>query len=257
MPGALELDIVPDLDGPTLVLAFDGWNDAGDAATGAVQFLGDAIQSAPLGEIDPEEYYDFTVRRPEVRMGADGVRGVAWPAFRFRYGTLGEHAVITGVGGEPHLRWRRFSQDVGELVERMRVRRVVLLGAFLADVLYSRPVRVSGFGEPAQLQALGVQASDYEGPTGIVGVLGATLASPDVEVLSLWAGLPHYIPLAPNPRGTLALLHKLGSYLGLPLDHTALEREAAEFEERVSKHVAADPSLTEYVRELKKREFAQ
>ena len=254
---ALQLDIVPDLADATLVLAFDGWNDAGEAATGAVDFLNDAIQSAPLGEIDSEEFYDFTVRRPDVRMDGEGARQLEWPAIKLRYGTIGEAELVTAVGAEPHLRWKAFTREIRCLIETLGIRRVVLLGAFLADVLYSRPVRVSGFGPAERLAELAVQPTGYEGPTGIVGVLGAELPKLGLEVASLWAGLPHYITLAPNPRGTLALLHKLSGYLGLSVDHSPLERQAAEFEDQVSKLVAADPALAEYVRELKKREFAQ
>ena len=257
MRSALSLDIVPELDAPTLVLSFDGWNDAGDAATGALRFLNEAIQSAPLGEIDPEDFYDFTVRRPEVRMDGEGARHLEWPAYRFRYGMIGDAAIVTGVGGEPHLRWKAFCREIETLVRTLGVRRVILLGSFLADVLYSRPVRVSGFGDPARLAELGVAPTGYEGPTGIVGVLAAMLGEAEVEVASLWAGLPHYIALSPNPRGMLALLHKLSGYLSLKIDHAPLEREAAEFEEQVAKVVAADPALAEYIRDLKKREFAQ
>ena len=257
MASALSLEIVPELNEPTLVLSFDGWNDAGDSATGAVHFLNEAIQSAPLGEIDPENFYDFTVRRPEVRMDGEGARHLEWPAYRFRYGMIGETAIVTGVGGEPHLRWETFCGEIETLVATLGIRRVILLGSFLADVLYSRPVRVSGFGDPARLAELGVAPTGYEGPTGIVGVLAAMLGDSDVEVASLWAGLPHYITLSPNPRGMLALLHKMSGYLSLPIDHAPLEREAAEFEEQVAKVVAADPALAEYIRDLKKREFAQ
>jgi len=257
MPDALALDIVPDLSAPTLVLAFDGWNDAGESATGAVRFLNDAIQSAPLGEIDPETFYDFTVRRPEVHMDGEGARHLEWPAYRFRYGTIGDAAIVTGCGGEPHLRWKTFAAEVREVVRSVGIRRVVLLGAFLADVLYSLPVEVTGFGDPTRLAELGVLPTGYEGPTGMVGVLAAELPGAGVEVASLWAGLPHYVALSPNPRGMLALLHKLSGYLDLPLDHSPLERDAAEYEEQVSKSIAGDPVLAEYVRELKKRDFAQ
>jgi len=138
------------------------------------------------------------------------------------------------------------------------VRRVVLLGAFLADVLYSRPVRVSGFGSKDALPAeLAIQPTGYEGPTGIVGVLGSRLVEAGFETVSLWAGLPHYIGVSPNPRGTLALVQKTCQLLDLPVDQQPLERSAAEFEARVAQLVASDPALSEYVRELKKREFAQ
>jgi hypothetical protein len=259
MAGELRLEVLPDFGAPSLLLAFEGWNDAGESASGAVRYLADALAGAPLGAIDPEPFYDFTVQRPEVRLDASGVRCIDWPAYAFRYAVVpGRCELVTGVGAEPHLAWRGFCGEVVELVRRVRARRVVLLGAFLADVLYSRPVRITGFASDGLLPAeLGIQGTGYEGPTGIVGVLASRLMEEGFETASLWAGLPHYIGVSPNPRGTLALVQKASQLLDLPIDQQPLERQAAEFEARVSQLVASDPALAEYVRELKKREFAQ
>jgi predicted ATP-grasp superfamily ATP-dependent carboligase len=246
MGSSLRLDVVPKLVDPTLVLAFEGWNDAGDAASIAAAYLSNALQSAPMAEIDPEDYYDFTVRRPEL-------------SFQFRFGELpGRCSLVVGIGAEPHLRWRSFCDEVVELVQRLECRRVILLGAFLADVLYSRPVRISGFGSDVSgLEALGISATGYEGRTGVVGVLGQRLIDEGLSVSSFWAGLPHYVSQTPNPRGALALVQVTARALDLPVDREPLEAEAAEFEARISKMISADPALSEYVRELKKREFAQ
>jgi hypothetical protein len=256
--GELTLRVEPDLAEAPLVLAFEGWNDAGEAATHALRFLRNAIRSVPLGEIDCEEYLDFTVQRPSVRL-RDGRREIEWPRMDFSYGSVDPtREMITGLGVEPHLRWRSFCDAISRVVERLRVRQVVLLGAYLADVVYSRPVDVTGFAtSPERLEAFGVRPSHYEGPTGIVGVLAERLHSDGVEVVSLWAGLPHYIGVAPNPRGALALLQRLTEGLYVKLDDEELRREAAFFEEKVSELVAADPDLLEYVRQLKRREFAQ
>jgi hypothetical protein len=242
-----------------LLLAFEGWNDAGEAASSAARFFADAVQSAPLAELDPEEFYDFTVNRPRVLLAAGKDRRIEWPSVEFRYGAFcDERALVVGVGPEPHLRWRRFTEEVLGLARRCRVRRAVLLGAFLADVVYSRPVRVSGSSSaPETALRLALEASGYEGPTGIVGVLAEQLRGDGVEVVSLWAGLPHYIEASPNPRGALALVQKASAFLSMPLDETPLRAAAAEFEEHVSALVASDPALSEYVRALKKREFAQ
>ena len=162
------------------------------------------------------------------------------------------------IGVEPHLRWRAYCDLFAALVARLRVKRVVLLGAYVADVVYSRPVDVTGFAnEAGRLAAIGVAPSRYEGPTGIVGVLGERLSASGLPVLSLWAGLPHYIGASPNPRGSLALVQKLVSDLPLAIDEAPLRSEAAAFEQKVSAIVSADPELSEYVRLLKKREFAQ
>ena len=213
----------------------------------------------PLATIDPEEFFDFTVRRPEVRIGEGAVREIEWPRFELRYANAGPgHDLVLGIGPEPHFRWRRYLDELVGLLHETGVRRVALLGSFLADVLYSRPARVVGFAsDPKLLERLAVEPSGYEGPTGIVGVLGSELARAGFEVASLWVGLPHYINAAPNPRGALALLQKLTEYLDFRVDAAPLAREAAEFENRVSEMVAADPALTEYVKVLKRREFAQ
>jgi proteasome assembly chaperone (PAC2) family protein len=253
------MHVSPELRDAPLVLSFEGWNDAGEAASTALRFVEQAIHSVPLAEIDGEEFIDYTVHRPTVRMPDDETRIIEWPGTEFRYGSTDSmRELVVGLGVEPHLRWHRFVDLVAELVERVRIQQVVLLGAYVADVVYSRPVGVSGFASrPERLAELGVLPSRYEGPTGIVGVLADRLRRDGVEVASLWAGLPHYINAAPNHRGALALVQKLTALLGIKLDEEPLRREAAAFEQRISDLVAADPELCEYVRQLKRREFAQ
>jgi hypothetical protein len=256
---ALTYFVEPVLENATLVAAFEGWNDAGEAATGAARYVESAIHAVPLAEIDGEEFLDFTVRRPWVRSGAGGARSIEWPVTRLSYGECGAaHELVVAIGVEPHLRWRAYCDLFVHLVGRLRVKRVVLLGAYVADVVYSRPVDVTGFASDAdRLAAIGVAPSRYEGPTGIVGVLGERLRVEGVAVLSLWAGLPHYISASPNPRGSLALVQKLASDLPLAIDEAPLRDEAAAFEHKISALVSSDPELSEYVRLLKKREFAQ
>lgn len=268
----IRMHVEPVLRDPTLVLAFGGWNDAGDSATTALRYVDAGIHSVPLAEIDADDFFDFTVRRPEViqrpapkRLRSEGQgermpreRVIVWPHTEFRYGSIDEsREIITGIGAEPHMRWRRYCDAVVELARRLGVARVYLLGAYQADVVYSQPVQVTGFAtREAELAELAVASSDYQGPTGVIGVLGARLEQEGVPVVSLWAGLPHYINATPNPRGALALLQKLAHCLDLALDHRPLEASAAEFEEKINKLVASDPELSEYVRQLKKREFA-
>jgi hypothetical protein len=256
---ALRFEVEPRLHDPCMIAAFEGWNDAGEAATSALRYLAAAIRSVPVAEIDGEEFLDFTVRRPLVRFGADGSRVIDWPGTRFRFGAADpSRELVVAHGVEPHVQWRRYCDLFASVVARLCVRRVVLLGAYVADVVYSRPVSVTGFAsEVGLLESIDVTPSSYEGPTGIVGVLGERLARDGVEVTSLWAGLPHYISASPNPRGALALLQKLDTALKLGVDLEPLRREAAAFEEKISALVAADPELSEYVRQLKRREFAQ
>jgi hypothetical protein len=256
---ALTFFVEPVLENATLIAAFEGWNDAGEAATGAARYVEAAIHAVPLAEIEGEEFLDFTVRRPWVRAAADGTRMIEWPTTRVSYGaTDGSRELVVAIGAEPHLRWRAYCDLFASLVRRLCVKRVVLLGAYVADVVYSRPVDVTGFASEAdRLAAIGVAPSRYEGPTGIVGALGEHLRADGVPVLSLWAGLPHYISASPNPRGALALVQKLASDLPLAIDEAPLRAEAAAFEEKISALVSGDPELSEYVRLLKKREFAQ
>ena len=251
----------PALDDPVLILAFGGWNDASDAASGAIAFVDQALKSVALADIDPEEFYDFTVARPNIYLEEGERRRVVWPATEFRFchveGTEGVE-IVTGVGTEPHMRWRRFSDSVAELAEGVGAQRVILLGAYLADVVYSRPVEVTGYASDiATLERLGVERSTYEGSTGILGILADRLHRDGLEVLSLWACLPHYLNTSPNPRGSLALLDKVSQYLNIDFDASELQHEAEEFEEQVNELVANDPELAEYVRELKRRDFAQ
>lgn len=256
---ALHLHVVPDLEDAPLLLAFDGWNDAGESATTAVQYIERAIRCVSLAEIDCEEFFDFTVRRPTVRIDESDRRIIDWPIAKFGYGAIDEsREIVIGVAVEPHIRWRHYCDLVVELVLKLRIRRVMMLGAFLADVLYSLPVVVSGFATSDELlESQGVTQSRYEGPTGIVGVLSERLHAEGVEVISLWAGLPHYISSSPNPRGALALVQKATEYLDIKIDDTVLKNDAVEFEGRISELVASDPELEEYVRQLKRREFAQ
>ena len=259
MSDPLQMQVRPELRDPALVLAFEGWNDAGEAATRAVRYLGESLQMVSLARIDPEEFYDFTVHRPLVRLDEGSVRRIEWPSFEFQFGSLASGCeIVIGVGAEPHLRWRTFCDQVMRLAGDLGVRRVVLLGAFLADVLYSRPVRVTGFASaPELMEHFSIEPTGYEGPTGIVGVLASRMRDAGVETVSLWAGLPHYIAATPNARGVLALVHKVTQVLGFRVDEGPLQRSAAEFEGRIAELVASDPALAEYVKDLKRREFAQ
>lgn len=259
MTDLVRIFVQPALREPTAIFAFEGWNDAGDSASSALAFVNESLRTVPLAEIDPEIFYDFTVARPEVAIAANNQREIHWPGSSFRYGE-GDvtRDVVTCAGVEPHMRWRCFCDCVSEVVKSAGVRRVVFLGSHLADVVYSQPVQITGVASnPGILEGLGVEASSYQGPTGILGVLGDRFTRDGLEVLILWAGLPHYINARPNPRGSLALVQVLSEVLGLRFDLDPLYRSAAEFEERISKLVAQDPELSDYVKQLKRRDFAQ
>jgi len=243
---------------PVLLLAFAGWNDAGQSATTAVRVLSEQFGGSRYASIDPELFYDFTVARPSVRLTAGQQRSVEWTSIELTAAAVHatEHDYIFGTGPEPHLRWKTFAAVLIELARHSGVEVVVTLGGYLAELLYTRPVPVTGFAsDPSVLERLDIQSTRYEGPTGIVGVLGDALRTAGIPHVSLWAALPHYIAAMPNPRGALALLLRLTQLLGLPADLEPLKLQAAEFEQKINEAVEGDARLSAYVRELKKREF--
>ena len=248
----------PRLRRPTMVLAFAGWNDAGQAATSAVRFLIEQFGATKFASLEPEDFYDFTVQRPQVHLVGGAQRTVRWETLDFHAARVHatEHDYIFGWGPEPHLRWKTFCAAILDVARACAVESIVTLGGYLAELLYTRPVPVTGFASDSELlRRADVEPTRYEGPTGIVGVLGGACRQAGMAHLSLWAALPHYVAAMPNPRGALALLLRFGAILTLPMDLSALKDDAAEFEQRVNDAVAADPQLSAYVRELKKREF--
>lgn len=251
---ALHWSQEPRLRKPDLIMAFAGWNDAAESATGAVRYLARKWAAITFAEIDPEDFYDFTETRPQVRLVAGLQREIRWPANEFSYHTSAtgrDFVLMTGV--EPQLRWRAYSGIFLDVARRLDVRRVVLLGGLIADVPHTRPVRVSGSANDAsmmqRLESLRVSGSRYEGPTGIVGVLSDAFRRADLPCASLWATVPHYISTA-NPRATQALLTRLATLLDLDESLTDLEQEASDFDDQVARAVERDPDVAAYVRQL-------
>ncbi len=258
--GALRIDGPTDLREPILILAYAGWNDGGEAATTAAAHLLETFSAQKLASLDMEEFVDFTVVRPHVRPREGGRREIRWPDHEFFAIRSETHSfdLVVGIGVEPHLRWRAFCAHVTDLVRRVNARQVILLGAFLDEVIYSQPIQVVGSSTDSKLSLeLGLTASRYEGPTGIVGVLGELLAREGTPTVSLWARLPHYVQASPNSRAALALLQRVEAATGFPIDKSALESAAASFDQEVSEAIASDPQLSAYVRELKRRAFSQ
>ncbi|MFI5314877.1 MAG: PAC2 family protein [Myxococcota bacterium] len=257
---ALSIDDSIALRSPVVILAYAGWNDGGEAATTAAAHLLETFSASKLAALDMEDFVDFTVVRPHVRPRDGGRREIRWPDHEFFAIHSETHAfdVVVGIGVEPHLRWRAFCAQVGRLVHRVDAKLVILLGAFLDEVIYSQPIQVVGTsGDPAISRELGLAPSSYEGPTGIVGVLAETLAREGTPTLSLWARLPHYVQASPNSRAALALLQRVEAATGFPVDKASLETAAATFDQEVSDAINADPQLSAYVRELKRRAFSQ
>ena len=243
----------PTLRRPFLIAAFEGWNDAGEAASTALGFVGAALDAETFARIDAEEFYDFQQTRPTVRLDDEMRRRIEWPAVELQAVRLptGDHDLVLLRGHEPNLRWRAFAREALEVATSMHVEMVVTLGALLADVPHTRPVQVVGSaGDPKLADRFGLPLSRYEGPTGILGVLSDAASRDSVPALSLWAALPHYVQAAPNPRAALALVEKLGELLPLPLDTSTLADATKAFDETVGELIADDPDLVGYVERL-------
>jgi proteasome assembly chaperone (PAC2) family protein len=258
----LRIGDVPQLRDPVLILAFAGWSDAGQAATGAARFLVNAWSAARLGDVDPEEFYNFSEQRPQIRLLDGMMRSIEWPANECYYHIApGARDFVLLIGVEPHLRWRAFVDTVADLVGRCGITLAVTLGGLLADVPHTRPVRVTGSSTDERLQArmtgLVATGSRYEGPTGITGVLGDKFRQLALPAASLWANVPHYINAAANPKATVALLERLDALFDLDLDLAELRDAAVRFDREVSDAVSGDPDATAYVRQLEEQADAE
>jgi len=243
----------PQLRRPVLVAAFEGWNDAADAASTAALYLRDRWSARPFASIDPEEFYDFTSTRPEVRMHQGVTRQIVWPENQLSAAPLPGTArdVIVLLGHEPQLRWRTFSEQVVRVAAELGVEMVVILGALLADVAHTRPVRVTGTAADADLiRRLDLSRSTYEGPTGIVGVLHDAFATAHLPSASLWAAVPHYVAATPSPKAALALVERTAEVLSTSILTADLQVAAADYERQVSEVVTADEDVAAYVHRL-------
>jgi proteasome assembly chaperone (PAC2) family protein len=244
---------------PILLMAFAGWNDAAESATGAARFLRQAWGGQPLASLDCEEFYHFGLSRPQVRFKPGTTeREIVWPDTEFslcRREDLSRDVLI-GLGIEPHLRWKTYCRTVLDLARELEVGLLVTLGALLAEVPHTRPVRLTGFATDPELAALlGVRPTRYEGPTGIVGVLASSARAAGLATASLWANVPHYISAIENPRATLALVQRVNRLLDGPLDVRELEEAAAQFDAQLAEVVAQNRKVATYVRNLEQKDL--
>jgi proteasome assembly chaperone (PAC2) family protein len=243
----------PALRSPFLVAAFAGWNDAASAATTALETVADSLDAERIAELDPEEFYDFQVTRPTIRLADGHTREVDWPdnaVFAARAPSA-EHDLVLLSGIEPNMRWRTFAGAVLEAAERLEVEMVITLGALLADVPHSRPVPITGLAsDPELVERLALQRSNYEGPTGIVGIVHDACRRRGLTSASLWAAVPHYVAAVPNPKAALALLRRLEQFTGIAIEASELEDAMDRFETQVDRAVASNPEIEELVRRL-------
>src|SRR5438270_6408854 len=250
----LQWEYRPDgLRAPALVCAFKGWNDAADAASTAITFVGSALGARRFATIDPEDFYDFQATRPRIKLVEGRTRKIVWPEVELYEARVprAPRDLILLAGSEPSFRWRTFSKLIVELAEAIGVQLVVTVGALLADVPHTRPVSVTGLtSDPALVQRLGLTQSSYEGPTGIVGVLHAACQDAGLPTASLWAAVPHYIAAAPNPKAALALVRKLEGLVQVAVDASDLESATADYDRQVNLAVQSDPDVQAFVERL-------
>ncbi len=236
-----------------MVCAFQGWNDAGDAASSAVSFLSSSLGARRFARIDSEEFYDFQANRPTIRFGENERREISWPTVEFFEATAprAPRDIVLVQGVEPSMRWPSFCTHIVDLAEALGVQIVVSLGALLGDVPHTRPVAMSGHAsDAALLERLGIQPSAYEGPTGIVGVLHTACADAGLPAASLWAAVPHYVAAASNPKAALALLRRVEVLIGVSIDASELESAATDYERQVGLAVRSDPDIQAFVERL-------
>ena len=256
MADELRIDERPELTRPILVAAFRGWNDGAQAASLAAGYLAKTWQAERFAEVDPENFFDFQAARPHVSLEEGLTRRIDWPETAFYHARPEglDRDVVLLLGIEPNLRWRTFTDLVVGLAQELGIELLITLGALLADVPHTRTAPVTGSATDKELvDQLGLSASRYEGPTGIVGVLHDVCGKSGIPSASLWAAVPHYVSLTPSPRGALALCERLGAILGVDIDAEELEEAARNYEEQVSEAVASDEETAAYVDELERR----
>ncbi len=245
-------ELLNELNNPVIITAFEGWNDAGEAATTAVKYFQDRFSGIKVGAIESEEFFDFTISRPVIEI-PDEHREIIWPATEILIAKMfdSKHDLVIIVGHEPQLRWRTFTEQVIEVTSLIESHMVVTLGSLLTDIPHSRPVKVFGSSDDSELaKRLNLPPSTYEGPTGIVGVINSVLREKEIPSMSLWAGVPSYVSGAHSPKAALALVERLADVLEIGISCTDLEIASAAYERQINELVAEDMDTAEYVNQL-------
>lgn len=242
-----------ELRSPVVIAAFEGWNDAGESASGAISHLLAVWTHQEIARLNPEDYYDFQVNRPMIKVDEKVVREIIWPNTVI-YGVSTPHLdhdflIIRGI--EPSMKWQSFAAELLDLADDYEAKMLITLGALLADTPHSRPISVTGSGaHPDVAEKLGVQISRYEGPTGIVGVLQDAAYRRSLDAVSLWAAVPHYVSTPPSPKASLALINALEDFLEISISQGDLPDRAASWERQVDQMAAEDSEIADYVRQL-------
>ena len=262
----MEIHQIPLLRNPVMILAFSGWNDAAEAASGAVEHLlsvwrdkNNEIVPQLIADVEPEDFYDFQVNRPQVSIDESSIRSITWPStqvFGLEIPSMERDLVIV-TGVEPSMRWKSFTTDLLDLADDLEVSLVVTLGSLLADAPHSRPITVTGTGaHPNIAERLGVSVSKYEGPTGILGIVQDGCMRRGIDAISLWAAVPHYASASPSPKASLALINALEDFLDSTIPLGDLPQESDEWEKSVDELAAEDSDVAEYVKALEESKDA-
>lgn len=241
---------LPHLRSPVMVCAFRGWNDAAAAASTALTAVANSLEADLIASVDPEDYFDFQSTRPMISMDEGQTRRIDWPennVYAVRIPTADRDLVLLD-GTEPNLRWRTFSETIATVADTLGVEMIVTLGALIAEVSHTLPVPITGLASSIELvEELELERSNYEGPTGIVGVVHDLCRQSGIDSASLWAAVPHYVAAVPNPKAALALLRRLEGLTGIAVEASELEEETADYEEQIGRAVAANPEIEELV----------
>ena len=239
---------------PVMILAFSGWNDAGNAASSAAEYLEQTWSATPFATIDAEEFFDFTAIRPSIELTQTGERRISWPSttFTIAEGALEGRDLIVVRGTEPQLKWRTFTETILNVAQEMGVSMIVSFGALLADVPHTRPTVVYGSSSGGTPELEDLEASTYEGPTGIIGVIHSACSVAGIPYASLWAAVPTYVPGAVSPKAALALLKRLRDLLGAEFETDELQRDSLEYVRQVDAYVEEDPETVDFIAELER-----
>jgi proteasome assembly chaperone (PAC2) family protein len=241
---------LPHLRSPILVCAFRGWNDAAASASTALASIANDLEGEQIAQIDPEDFFDFQSTRPTITMDSGQTRRIEWPENNVIAVPVptADRDLILFDGTEPNLRWRTFSETIATVADALGVEMVITLGALIAEVSHTLPVPITGLASSQELvEELELERSNYEGPTGIVGVVHDLCRQNGLDSASLWAAVPHYVAAVPNPKAALALLRRLEGLTGIAVEASELEEETADYEEQIGRAVAANPEIEELV----------
>lgn len=257
---SLIFDEAPPSELPTMVVAFAGWPDAAEAASRAIRYMVRKLPAKRFATIDPEEFYDFTVQRPQTRMNRRGDRAIRWPSNDFyRYTPEGnpERSLLLYVGTEPNLRWRTFSNMIVDLANQCGVKLIVTLGALLDAVPHTREPRITGRASSSELSQkaewLGIRHSGYQGPTGIHSAFSDACKINGIPHANIWTHCPHYVQTSPNPLASLALLNRLQNLVDFEVDVEELRLAGEAFEAEITKAISKQPDVSSYVTRLENR----